>query len=402
MKKILTYADWKKQIAFDNVIYKDVKRYSLSLTPLERKLMNEQIDFYRKNFSLLQVMKHFKKLKTTEDKEIFIKAVLKRSENILYIPNELKSYFKKKIKDEFDDYSNFFEILLKKALEKEDINPTLPMLKHIFGIHYGHIKRKIREYSNQEEVPCIQKKLKVESYENTARDLIHSLQNDLQLAKIYGRSSIRKSTSISVVNDYGYGEWISKHTSFNTNRFFIYSNNNQLTDIALQNMVYFNVYPGYAHFYNSILEDYPYIHFDCGATYLINGWAMYAMCNSHSSPYSINSIIEGSVIAKYLLKKKLSKSYEVIYNYLLGKYPRNKAIDYLVDYTQYPCHYLSYVLGAFAVDSVIKKNFALTPVDFLDTMKTVNCGDFFPIYHPRMQKKIARSSITARVSDRFQ
>ena len=30
------------------LIYKDVKRYSLSLTEQERHLMNEQIDFYRK------------------------------------------------------------------------------------------------------------------------------------------------------------------------------------------------------------------------------------------------------------------------------------------------------------------------------------------------------------------
>ena len=118
MKKILTYADWKRQIAFDNVVYKDVKRYSLSLSQLEREIMNEQIDFYRKNFSLLQVMKHFKKLRNDEDRETCIKAVLKRSENILYIPNELKSYFKKKIKDEFSDYTAFFELLLKKALEK--------------------------------------------------------------------------------------------------------------------------------------------------------------------------------------------------------------------------------------------------------------------------------------------
>ena len=100
MKK-LTYKDWKKQIAFDNIVYKEVKRYSLTLSSPERVIMDEQINFYRKHFSLLQVMTHFKKLKTQEDKEIFIKAVLKRSENLLYIPNELRLYFKKKIKDEF-------------------------------------------------------------------------------------------------------------------------------------------------------------------------------------------------------------------------------------------------------------------------------------------------------------
>ena len=401
MKK-LTYKDWKKQIAFDNIVYKEVKRYSLTLSSPERVIMDEQINFYRKHFSLLQVMTHFKKLKTQEDKEIFIKAVLKRSENLLYIPNELRLYFKKKIKDEFSDYAGFFELLLNKGLNKSDENITLPLFKKIFGIHYGHVKKKVKEYSKQKEVPCIQKKLKTESYENIARDHIYNLQNNIQLASIYGRSTIRKNIPISVVDDYGYGEWISKNVSFNTNRFFLYSQRNSLTDVALQNMILFNIYPGYAHFYSKVLDDNLSINFDSGATYLINGWAMYAMCNSMSSPYSINSIIEGSVIAKYLMKKRLSKSYEVIFNYLLGKYPKNKAIDYMLDYTQYPCHYLSYVLGAFGVDSVIKKGFARTPVDFLDTLKSVNCGDFFPIYHPKYQKKLARKNITTKVSHRFQ
>ena len=33
--KILTHADWKKRIAFDNIVYKDVKRYSLQLNTME-------------------------------------------------------------------------------------------------------------------------------------------------------------------------------------------------------------------------------------------------------------------------------------------------------------------------------------------------------------------------------
>ena len=68
--KILTYPDWKQRIAFDNVIYKDVKRYSLGLSTLEREIMDAEINFYRGHFSLLQVMKHFKTLKSQKDKEI--------------------------------------------------------------------------------------------------------------------------------------------------------------------------------------------------------------------------------------------------------------------------------------------------------------------------------------------
>lgn len=399
--KTLTYSDWKRQIAFDNIVYKDVKRYSLSLPINERLIMDEQINFYRKYFSILQVMTHFKKIRKKEDKETFIKAVLKRQDNILYIPNELRLHLKKKIKEEFPDYQAFFEILLEKGLNKPDINLTNTMLKKTFGKHWGFIKRKINKYSKQKEIPCIQKKLKIESYENRARDLIHAYQNNLQLATIFGRSSIRKSIPISVVNEYGYGEWISKNISFNTNRFFLYSNNNQLTDLALEHMVNLNVYPGYGHFYNTILDDNLKINFDSGATYLINGWAMFASCHSKSSAFEINSLIEGSIIAKHLMKPKLAKSYERILVYLLGKYPKNKAMDFMLDYTQYPCHYLSYVLGAFAIQSTIAKGFAHSPVDFLETLRTIDCGDYFALYHPKEQKKIARRNITAKVSNKF-
>ena len=83
--KILQYSNWKQKIAFNNIVYKDVKRYSLTLNTMEREIMETEINFYRTHFSLIQVIKHFKTLKKAKDIEIFIKAVLKRSENILYI-----------------------------------------------------------------------------------------------------------------------------------------------------------------------------------------------------------------------------------------------------------------------------------------------------------------------------
>ena len=113
MRKLI-YANWKKEIAFDNVVYKDVKRYSLTLNSYEREIMDIQINYYRNNFSLLQVMNHFKKLHSKSDKETFIKAVLKRQENLLYIPHSLEDFFKKKISSEFSDYKDFFLLLLDK------------------------------------------------------------------------------------------------------------------------------------------------------------------------------------------------------------------------------------------------------------------------------------------------
>ncbi|MGN0961272.1 MAG: hypothetical protein ACI4PF_03635 [Christensenellales bacterium] len=399
--KLLQYADWKQRIAFDNIIYKDVKKHSLRLNTYEREIMDVQIDFYRNKFSLLQIMKHFKIIKTDLGREVFIKSILKRQEGILYLPNILVPYFKKKIKEEFSAYKGFFELMLNKAVLASKVNPMPAIVKKILGEYYKPTLKFINKYRKMKQVNIIQKTLKPASYENKARDLIQRLQQDTILSSIYGRSNIRKNVPISIVDDYGYGEWISKNVSFNTNRLFIYSNNNKLTDVQLEHMIYFNVYPGYGYFYNTAVDPTQNISFDNGATYLINGWAMFAMCHSRSSAYAMSMMSEGSVITYHLLQKNLEKAFEDIYVYLLGKYPKAKAMEYMLDYTQYPGHYMSYILGGFATDLAIKNGFANNPVDYLNTLKTINCGDFFALYSPKMQRKIAKNNITAKVSSKF-
>ena len=400
--RLLSYANWKQKLPFDNIIYKEVKRYSLRLNSYERAIMDEEINFYREHFSLLQVMKHFKLLKTTEDKETFIKAVLKRQDRILYIPDCLIPYFKNKIKTEYGEYKAFFEIMLDKATNASFKNPLIYMLKTIFGDFYKPVVKKIKKYSKQQAYPIKHKKLPVAGYENMARAYIHELQNDLVLTSIYGRSSIRRNVPISIVDDYGYGEWISKNVSYATNRLFVYSNNNKLTDEQLKHMIYFNVYPGFGYFYNTVLDDPENIAFDNGATFLINGWAMYAMYSSSKNYNYHHSIkVEASKIINNLLKNNLKKGYENTYIYLLTKYTKTKAIEYMLDYTQYPAHYMSYVMGGFATEEIIDTGFAFNPVDYLKTLRTINCGDFFALFSPKMQKKIAETNIVAKVSQKF-
>ena len=235
--KILEPSDWKERIAFDNITYKNVRRYSLMLNSMERKIMDAEIDFYRNHFSIKQVMDVFKVLKTKGEKEIFIKAVLKRQDKILYLPNELKNVVKKIIKTEFSEYQAFFEIILNKAINQSKTNFMPKLFKMVLGDFYTPVLRKINKYRKAQEIPTLQKTLKPEAIENMARNLIESLQKDYQLSVMYGRSSIRKTVPISIVDDYGYGEWISKNVSYNNNRFFIYSNNNRLNDVGLTLMV---------------------------------------------------------------------------------------------------------------------------------------------------------------------
>lgn len=400
--RILPYSDWKQKIAFDSIIYKEVKKYSLHLNTYERKLMEYQIDFYRTHFSLLQVMDIFKKIKEDSEKQTFIKKVLKMSENIVYIPPVLKSHFTKKIKEECDQtYQNFFLLLLDKASNKEPRNILLPLIKELFGNSLKPILKKLNKVRKEHELLITFQSLKPSAVENTARALIEENQNDLVLASIYGRSTIKKNVPISIVDEYGYGEWKSKLVSFSTNRYFIYSNNNKISKLELQHMTYLNVYPGLGHFYNNVIEDKKTTCFDNGASYLLNGWGMYCMCHSRNTAYSQNKLIEGSIIAHNLLKKNLAKAYDNIYVYLLGKYPRTKAINFMVDYTQYPAHYLSYILGEFAIENCIDNGFADSPLNFMETIKEMNMGDFFALYSPKMQRKIYKTNITAKVPEKF-
>ena len=398
---ILTYANWKQKLPFDNIVYKEVKRYSLKLNSYERQIMDMEIDFYRNRFSLLQAMNHFKLLKKPEDREAFIKAILKRQDNILYLPNCLVPYFKSKIKNEFSQFKAFFEILLEKARNQLPHNPILPMIKAILGDYHKPVMKQLNRYRKMPRIEIKSKKLPVAGYENMARTHIYNVQNDLLLTSIYGRSSIRKNVPISIVDDYGYGEWTSKHVSFNTNRLFLYSNNNKLTDVELEHMIYFNVYPGYGYFYNTVLENNNNIMFDNGATFLINGWAMYAMCHTRNSAFGTHRMCHASNIIHHLLNKNIAKGFEDVYIYLLSIYPKAKAIEYMLDYTQYPGHYMSYVIGALATEEIIINGFAYNPEDYLKTLRTINCGDFFAIYSPKMQKKIAKTNIVAKVSSKF-
>jgi hypothetical protein len=346
-------------------------------------------------------MDHFNKLRKKDDIEVFVKAVLKRKDFILYLPDCMLEYYRKKVRNEFKDYSAFFGILIDAANNQKPLNPMLEIYKKIFGYYYKPIVKEVKHYARQKEFKAIQKTLKPEGIENFAREQISKLQVDTKLASMWGRCTTRKSVPISIVDDYGYGEWISKNVSYNTNRYFIYSNNNRLTNVELEHYVYFNIYPGLAHFYDIVADEKNRIRFDNGATYFINGWGMYAMCRCRNSAFSTSLLIESSIIAKNLLNKNLAKAYEDVYVYLLSRYPKAKALDYMRDYTQYPGHYLSYVLGGCAFNQLMKNNFATTPEDLLKSLAHINCGDHFAIYHPKVQKKIAKHSITAKVAPKF-
>jgi hypothetical protein len=73
----------------------------------------------------------------------------------------------------------------------------------------------------------------------------------------------------------------------------------------------------------------------------------------------------------------------------------------MLKFSQTPGLFESYVLGALATEGAIDVGFANNPEHYLLTLSEINCGDFFSLYTPKMQHKIARTSITARVARNF-
>lgn len=392
---------WKRELPFGNVAYKNAKRYALRLNTIERELMNIEIDYYRTNFSLEQVMDAFSDIKSNEGKETFIKAILKRSDNILYLPDCMVGYYKSKIKKEFPEFRAFFEILLDKANKKSDKNNLSLLYKPLLGLYYKPIMSKIKKFAGREGIKTYNKKVKPDSYEVLARDYLQKLKVDTVVGTIFGQSSVVGRLPVSVVDDYGNGEWVSKQVSYATDRFFLYSNKKSLTDDQLAHQVLANVYPGKGHFYNRVLGSKPNICFDSGASIVIEGWADYASCHSKSMAYSYSKFYEKCFVSRLMLKKRLKKSYEDIWVYLMGRYPKNRALEIMVECTQYPTDYLSSVIGHIGIYEILKTDFAMGPNDLLDVFSGVDIGDYLAVYHPKVQKKLMDTSITAKVSKRL-
>ena len=53
--EIIKDSMWKYKLAFDNDLYKIVKRYSFGLPPKEKSELSFEIDFFRTFFSIEQI-----------------------------------------------------------------------------------------------------------------------------------------------------------------------------------------------------------------------------------------------------------------------------------------------------------------------------------------------------------
>jgi hypothetical protein len=75
-----------------------------------------------------------------------------------------------------------------------------------------------------------------------------------------------------------------------------------------------------------------------------------------------------------------------IYFILLNNMGKDEALKYIIEITQYPGRYESYVMGAIATELLIVKKFATSPMGLIDEYKKRNVADLFALFKPNTNK----------------
>ena len=378
--------DWKYKIAFDNGTYKEVMHHSFSYEPNERRILNAQIEFYRKHFTFQQIIKSFRVLNTDEEINEFKEAVYKRKENILFCPAELRSYYTDMIKKQFKNHSEFLIDMLNFACNQNGYkNPLMPIYKKIFGLYYYPMKNKLKKYSKRHLHNYVPTPISGETeIRKVVKGTMHKLSHDNLSEGIWGKFD--EDVRIEYNNDIGSGKVISKQFFKGAKDvYIIQTNENKISYYQLIHGVYRNVYPGRANLMNQIVPNRGY-NFDSGADYIVNGWSTFSAWHIYPSEYTKYMKNFNGRIAYRMLQSNWQRQLSEIYIFLLSRMGKDDAINHLIEITQYPGRYESYVMGAIATELLIKKKFATSPLGLLDEYKKRNVADLFALYKPNTNK----------------
>ena len=384
---ILDGRDWKYKIAFDNGIYKEVMHHSFLYESKERKIYNAQISFYRKHFTFQQLINSFRVLSSDEEIKEFKDAVYKRRDNILFCPKELKKYYSDIIKKSYKSHSEFLNEMLEIACNKNGYkNPLMPIYKKIFGCYYNPVKQKLKRYDAKKLHKYVPTPISGEKeIKNTVKGTINKLSHDQLSEGIWGKFT-QEEVRIEYNNDVGSGKVISKQFFDGAkDTYIIQTNENKITYYQLVHGVYRNVYPGRAHLFNQIIPKNRF-NFDSGADYIVNGWSTFSAWHIYPCEYTKYMKILNSKIAYRMLLPNWKKQLSDIYILCLSRMGKDDAIKHLIEITQFPGRYESYVMGAIATEFLIKKKFATSPMGLIDEYKKRNVADFFALFKPNTNK----------------
>lgn len=378
--------DWKYKIAFDNGTYKEVVHHSFLYEPNERKILNAQINFYRKHFTFQQLIKSFMVLNSDEEIKEFKDAVYKRKDNILFCPKELKQYYMNLIKKSYKSHAEFLTEMLNIACSKNGYkNPLLSLYKKIFGVYYRPMKAKLKKYSKRrlhdyKSIPIVGEA----EIKKVVKGTLKKLSTDSLSEGIWGQFD--EDVRVEYNNDVGSGKVISKQFFKGAkDTYIIQTNEDKISHYQLIHGVYRNVYPGRAHILNQLVPNRGY-NLDSGADYVINGWSTFSAWHIYPCEYTKYMKILNGKIAYKMLQPNWQKSLSEIYIFALSRMDKDDAVKHLIEITQYPGRYESYVMGAIATELLIRKRFATSPLGLLDEYKKRNVADLFALFKPNTNK----------------
>ena len=377
--EIIKDENWKYTLSFDNNLYKIVKRYSFKLPTIERNELNFEIDFYRTFFSIEQVLAVLSKLKgASVDK--FKSAVDKRKRFILYIPNQLISHYKSIIEAKFLKEKDWLIDLIKYANASGFVVSSGTFCKNILGKKiYAHSAKLVKKYGKREIEKVIKKKVVSGQHKSVALDSVFAIKNNFTLQSLWGKYNV-KDFKLTESADDGMGKWIDEKVSYLPNQFILNNNSYTLGEKETLYQTYLNIYPGYAHFYSYVLNPVRTKFFDNGSSFLINGWANFALWHVEPCLYTRNLKHNNSKTLTFMLSKKYNKeSINKMFSHLLSYNSKNQAIKLLIEITQYIGSFESKCLGAIATEYLLDK-YNKGQKEFLKFLSTQNIGNFFESY----------------------
>ncbi len=382
--KILT-DDWRFKVVFDPLLMKDLASFSFSLSPKEQPIFNKQVDFFKNNFSLDQVIDHLIHIKTEKQYTNFKKEVYENIASLIYCPKQLKSYYLEKIKNIDNKYHSFLLGVLQKAQVSHFVDYK-SFYKLILGKMYGKTIKVLKTYAKRKRFKYAQTKLNSTQIATSLKEFPAFYMKSFDLQGIWGKFN-KMDYNTFVNTDYGTGRWQSGLFTKSSDSFIVNTNSHSLTDKQLEFSYNLNVYPGLAHFYSTVLSSTFNNNFDSAATFVINGWSTFAAWHIKPNGHTRNDKIIKSKIVSFLIKKQSTKALDGLYLYLLSAYGKAISTKIFFVLTQYPTKFEDAAIGAVATELLIDNGFCLGPQDYLRQLKNHNVGNFFHTYNASISSK---------------
>jgi len=373
---VLYIKDWRYKIAFDKSCLNDVKQFANNLTSKERSIINSEINFFNKYFSLEQVIDHLKTFTSKEEFDHFTKFLKSNLQNLLFIPKELKDYYKDKIMSCKPIYKSLLTFLLEVGLKSKTFAPVKSYYKTVLGAFYGKVIKKCKNYAKNYKFN-IQPKL-LEEYEvrTSLDELQKKIEKSASTLNLWGGDH-KIDYILKFNNSFGFGKFRSNITSELTNTFTVNCPNGKVDQNDLHMQYLSNVYPGYAHFVNRQFLDTTSRHIDFGASFVINGWSTFSAWHIFPSMYTKNLKFINAKIIKMMLSGLSSKTFSNIYLFLINSYSEDVAKKILMQLSQLPGKFESRFLGAIATEIVIDNNYAINPNNYLQRLAKCNITNYF-------------------------